>query len=59
MVIIPTGTGGDNRVNSAVIASAHTNKRIFSSFMFLGFMLVVVEIRFSAPRMEDTQRDTA
>jgi hypothetical protein len=50
----PATTGRDGRSNNAVIATAQTNKGIRSGFIFLGFMLIVVEIKFTAPRIEDT-----
>jgi hypothetical protein len=37
-----------------VIATAHTNCGIRSGFIFLGFILIVVEIKFTAPRTEET-----
>lgn len=37
-----------------MIATAHTNKGIRSGLMFAGFMLIVVEIKFTAPRIEET-----
>jgi hypothetical protein len=37
-----------------VIATARTNSGIRSGSVFLGFMLIVVEIKFTAPRMDDT-----
>jgi hypothetical protein len=53
-VIAPARTGRDSSSSSAVIATAHTNSGIRSGFMFIGFMLIVVEIKFTAPRMDDT-----
>ena len=32
----------------------HMNGGIRSGFMFFGFMLIVVEMKFTAPRMDDT-----
>jgi hypothetical protein len=37
-----------------VMAPAHTNKGIHSGFMPIGFILMDVEIKFTAPRIEDT-----
>jgi hypothetical protein len=34
--------------------TAQTNRGIRSGFIFLGFILIVVEIKFTAPRIEDT-----
>jgi hypothetical protein len=54
MVIAPASTGSDRSSSSAVIATDHTNKGIRSGFIVLGFMLIVVEMKFTAPRIEDT-----
>lgn len=54
IVIAPAKTGSDKRSNRAVMATDHTNSGIRSGFMLVGFMLMVVEIKFTAPRMEDT-----
>jgi hypothetical protein len=54
MVIAPARTGNDNNSRRAVIATAHTNKGIRSGLMFVGFILIVVEIKFTAPRIEET-----
>jgi hypothetical protein len=50
----PTSTGRDKSVSKAVMATAHTNRGIRSGFMLVGFMLMVVEMKFTAPRIEDT-----
>jgi hypothetical protein len=50
----PARTGKDRRSNSAVMATAQTNRGIRSGFIFLGFILIVVEMKFTAPRIEDT-----
>jgi hypothetical protein len=54
MVIAPANTGSDRKRSRAVIATAHTNRGIRSGFIFLGFILIVVEMKFTAPRMDDT-----
>jgi hypothetical protein len=36
------------------MAIDHTNSGIRSGFMLFGFMLIVVVIKFTAPRIEDT-----
>ena len=54
IVIAPASTGSDRRSRRAVIATDHTNRGIRSGFMFFGFMLIVVEMKFTAPRMDDT-----
>ena len=38
----------------AVMETDHTNSGIRSGFMLFGFMLIVVEMKFIAPRMHDT-----
>ena len=54
IVIAPASTGSGNSTRRAVIATDHTNRGIRSGFMFFGFMLIVVEMKFTAPRMDDT-----
>ena len=54
MVIAPADTGNDNRNNAAVISEAQRNKVIRSALMFIGFMLIIVEMKLSAPRIDDT-----
>lgn len=54
MVIAPARTGNESRRSNAVIPTAHTNSGIRSGFMFVGFMLIVVEMKFTAPRIDDT-----
>jgi len=53
-VIAPARTGSDSSSNRAVMAIDHTNSGIRSGFMLFGFILIVVVIKFTAPRMEDT-----
>lgn len=53
-MIAPASTGSDRSSSSAVIATDHTNRGIRSGFMFFGFMLIVVEIKFTAPRIDET-----
>jgi hypothetical protein len=36
------------------MAIDHTNSGIRSGFIFFGFMLIVVVIKFTAPRIDDT-----
>jgi len=38
----------------AVMENDHTNSEIRSGFMLFGFMLIVVEMKYTAPRMDDT-----
>jgi hypothetical protein len=47
-------TGSDKNNSRAVMAIDHTNNGIRSGFILFGFMLIVVVIKFTAPRMEDT-----
>jgi hypothetical protein len=49
-----TRTGSDNRSSRAVMSIDHTNSGIRSGFMLFGFMLIVVVIKFTAPRIDDT-----
>ena len=57
MVIDHTNSGidhtnsGIDHTNSGI---DHTNSGIRSGFTLFGFMLIVVVIKFTAPRMEDT-----
>lgn len=53
-MIAPASTGSDNKSSRAVMATDHTNRGIRSGFILFGFMLIVVEMKFTAPRMEDT-----
>jgi hypothetical protein len=53
-VIAPVRTGSDNNSSWAVMAIDHTNSGIRSGFILFGFMLIVVVIKFTAPKMEDT-----
>jgi hypothetical protein len=54
IVIAPARTDSDNSSSRAVIAIDHTNGGIRSSFILIGFMLIGVVIKFTAPRIEDT-----
>jgi hypothetical protein len=54
IVIAPASTGKDRRSNRAVIATDHTNSGIRSGFIVFGFMLIVVEMKFTAPRIDET-----
>jgi hypothetical protein len=54
LVIAPAKTGSDSNRRRAVIATAHTNSGIRSGLMFVGFILIVVEMKFTAPRIEET-----
>ena len=39
---------------NAVIPTAQTNKGIRSALMLIGLILIIVEIKFTAPRIADT-----
>ena len=54
IVIAPARTGRDSRSSRAVMAIDHTNRGIRSGFMLFGFMLIVVVMKFTAPRIDDT-----
>jgi len=54
MVIAPANTGRDRSSKSAVIATDQTKSGIRSGIIFEGFILIVVEIKFTAPRIDDT-----
>jgi hypothetical protein len=53
MVIAPAKTGNDSRSNTTVIVTAHTNKGIRSSCSPCQRILITVEIKFTAPRIDD------
>lgn len=54
MVIAPANTGKARSKRTAVINTDHTNRGILSSIMEEVRMLIIVEIKFVAPRIEDT-----
>jgi hypothetical protein len=54
LVIAPARTGSDSNSSRAVISIDHANSGIRSGFILFGFMLIVVVIKFTAPRMEDS-----
>lgn len=54
MVIAPARTGRDNKSRIAVNKTDHTNKGIASIVTPLVRMFSTVEIKFTAPRIEDT-----
>jgi hypothetical protein len=45
--------GSDSSNSSAVIATDHTNSGIRSGFLLFGFTMIVVEMKFTAPRTDD------
>jgi|LQAB01.1.fsa_nt_gi hypothetical protein len=54
IVMAPASTGNDSNNKMAVIITAHTNRGICSDFMLDGFILIAVEIKFTAPKIDDT-----
>lgn len=53
-MIAPAKTGSERSNNKAVIPTAHTNSGIRSGSMFWGFIFIVVEMKLTAPKIEDT-----
>lgn len=53
-MIAPARTGRDNNKSTAVITTDHTNRGIRSIVIPLARMLIVVVIKFTAPRIEET-----
>lgn len=53
IVIAPAKTGSESSSRTTVIVTAHTNKGIRSSCRPCQRMLITVEIKFTAPRIED------
>ena len=54
IVIAPASTGNDKRSSTAVINTAHTRRGICIIFIKFLRILIVVVIKFTAPRIEDT-----
>lgn len=54
IVIAPAKTGKDNKSKIAVIKTAQTNKEILSISIPIGRILIIVEIKLIAPKIEDT-----
>lgn len=52
-MIAPARTGRESRRSTTVIVTAHTNSGIRSSCRPCQRMLTTVEIKFTAPRIED------
>jgi hypothetical protein len=52
-VIAAARTGRDSSSSRAVMAIAHTNSGIRSGFILFDFILIVVVIQYTAPRIED------
>jgi hypothetical protein len=53
IVIAPARTGSESRSNRAVIATAHTNRGIRSKVIPVDRILITVEIKFTAPRIDE------
>ena len=53
IAIAPARTCNDSSNNRAVMAIVHTNSGIRSGFTVFGFMLIVVETKFSVPKIDD------
>jgi hypothetical protein len=53
-VIAPARTGRESSSRRAVIAIDHTNSGIRSGFILFGFILIVVVIKFTAPKIDET-----
>lgn len=53
IVIAPANTGKDNSNKIAVIITDHTNKGIFSNDIPGDFILIVVEMKLIAPKIEE------
>lgn len=54
-IVIPAArTGSDRRRRTAVTSTDHTNKGVWYWEMAGGFMLIIVVIKFTAPRIDDT-----
>jgi arginine repressor len=54
IVIAPAKTGKASSNKIAVIRTDHTNRGIFSKFIDKDRILIIVEIKFTAPRIEET-----
>lgn len=54
IVIAPAKTGRDRRSRIAVMKTDHTNRGIRSNLMPVLRILMIVVIKFTAPRIEDT-----
>ena len=53
IVTAPARTGNDSASSRAVMTINHTNSGIRSGFILFVFLLIVVVIKFTAPRIED------
>jgi hypothetical protein len=55
IVVGPAITDNDNRSSGAVIATAHINNWIHSSFIFMCLMLIFIDIKYIAPQLTSLQ----
>nr|BAP16792.1 cytochrome c oxidase subunit I [Nephotettix virescens] len=53
MVIAPANTGKESNSSMAVIKTDHTNKGVRSMSIPLGRMLITVEMKFTAPKIDE------
>jgi hypothetical protein len=53
MVIPPANTGNDNNNKKAVINTAHTNNGNLLKFIPIARILIIVDIKLIAPRIEE------
>jgi hypothetical protein len=53
-VIAPANTDSDSNSSRAVMAIDYTNSGIRSGFMLFGFILIMVVMKFTAPKIDDT-----
>lgn len=53
-MIAPARTGSDRRRRMAVIRIAQTRRGVFSIVKFLCCILMIVEIKLMAPKMDET-----
>jgi hypothetical protein len=51
IVTATAGTGRESSSGSAVMETDRANRGIRSGFLFFGFILTAVEVKFTAPRM--------
>lgn len=54
MVMAPANTGRASRRSTAVINTDHTNRGMFSKLIESVRILIMVEIKFTAPKIDDT-----
>jgi len=53
-VIAPASTGNDNNKSSAVIPTDQTNRGVRSGVIPITRILIIVEIKLIAPKIDDT-----